>query len=130
MRSLKESVLRTTKVGKYDEWNMLKKEHAHPTNKNELKGIIDKAIMLKGPNIDLNWIDVSAIGNMESLFYRSKFNGDISRWDVSKVKNMQGMFYGSKFNGDISEWNVSNVKHWYYILTVSPLEKNPPKWYK
>ena len=40
------------------------------------------------------------------------------------------MFYNSEFNGDISNWNVSNVKHMYHIFDNSPLEKNPPKWYK
>ena len=43
---------------------------------------------------------------MGYMFYDSKFNGDISNWDVSNVKNMNNMFYGS------------------------PLENNPPKWYK
>ena len=40
------------------------------------------------------------------------------------------MFYGSMFNGDISNWNVSNVKYMKYMFGESPLEKNPPKWYK
>ena len=43
---------------------------------------------------------------MYCMFYKSKFNGDISNWDVSNVKNMNNMFY------------------------KSPLEKNQPKWYK
>ena len=43
---------------------------------------------------------------MSYLFNKSKFNGDISKWDVSKVINMNHMFY------------------------ESPLEINPPKWYK
>ena len=40
------------------------------------------------------------------------------------------MFANSKFNGDISKWNVSNVKNMNYMFYKSPLEKNPPKWYK
>ena len=40
------------------------------------------------------------------------------------------MFYISKFNGDISEWDVSNVKDMSFMFTNTPLEKNPPKWYK
>ena len=43
------------------------------------------------------------------------------------------MFYHSRFtgeNGDISKWNVSNVKVMNRIFDDSPLEKNPPKWYK
>ena len=40
------------------------------------------------------------------------------------------MFSNSKFNGDISNWNVNNVKYMHNIFKDSPLEKNPPKWYK
>ena len=41
------------------------------------------------------------------------------------------MFYGcKKFNSDLSKWDVSNVKHMHDIFNYSPLEKNPPKWYK
>ena len=43
------------------------------------------------------------------MFYRSKFNGDISGWNVSNVTDMSGMFYKSEFNGDISCWDVSSV---------------------
>ena len=42
---------------------------------------------------------------------------------------MNYMFYKSKFNGDISKWNTKNVKSMKYIFLESPLEKNPPKWY-
>jgi hypothetical protein len=79
MRSLKESILSTAKVGRFDEWHTFKREHAHPTNKYELRGIIDKAREIKGNNVDLNWIDVSGIKDMSDLFYRSAFNGDISK---------------------------------------------------
>ena len=70
------------------------------------------------------------------MFSTSKFtgeNGDISQWDVSNVKNMECMFYNSKFtgeNGDISNWDVSNVTNMHDMFKNSPLEKNPPKWYK
>ena len=40
------------------------------------------------------------------------------------------MFQYSKFNGDISKWDVSNVKDMGEMFNESPLEKNPPKWYK
>ena len=39
------------------------------------------------------------------------------------------MFYYSEFNGDISNWNVKKVKTMKDIFNLSPLEKNPPKWY-
>ena len=40
------------------------------------------------------------------MFQSSYFDKDISKWDISKVKIMDGMF------------------------SDSPLENNPPKWYK
>ena len=39
-------------------------------------------------------------------------------------------FFYSKFKGDISKWDVSNVKKKSSMFQDSPLEKNPPKWYK
>ena len=47
---------------------------------------------------------------MSHLFYRSKFNGDISQWDTSRVEDMKEMFMGSRFTGDISKWNTSKVE--------------------
>ena len=78
----------------------------HPTSKDELEKLIYKLIKERGDDADLNDIDTSKIIDMSYLFYEFEFNGDISNWDVSKVKNMRDMFYNS------------------------PLEKNPPKWYK
>ena len=43
---------------------------------------------------------------------------------------MQSMFYKSEFNGDISGWKVSNVTDMEGMFAGSPLESNPPKWYK
>ena len=49
---------------------------------------------------------------------------------VSNVKIMNCMFYKSKFDGDISQWNVSKVINMNHMFYESPLEINPPKWYK
>ena len=129
----------------------------HPKTKDELKKLVNNLIKERGNEADLNDIDTSEITDMSYMFTYSKFNGDISNWDVSNVKNMQEMFYNSKFsgkNGDISKWDVSNVKNMKYMFcysefnvdisnwdvsnvkdmsfmfTNTPLEKNPPKWYK
>ena len=77
---------------------------------NNIKAVLSTAIRILGNTANLNFIDVSHITNMECLFYKSDFNGDISKWDVSNVTNMNRMFYGSKFMGNISQWKVSKVK--------------------
>ena len=43
---------------------------------------------------------------------------------------MSELFYWSNFNGDISDWDVSNVTTMDNMFGVSPLQNNPPKWYK
>ena len=129
----------------------------HPKTRVELINIVDQLIKERGKDADLNDIDTSEITDMYQLFYDSKFNGDISGWnvsnvkdigrmfqyseftgengdisiwDVSNVKNMHCVFYGSKFNGDIFNWDVRNVEDMDEMFYNSPLEKNPPKWYK
>ena len=102
----------------------------HPTSKDELEKLLDQLIEKRGNNADLNDIDTSEITDMSYMFYESPFNGDISNWDVSNVEDMECMFYNTKFNGDISNWDVSNVKDMDDMFYDSPLQKNPPKWYK
>ena len=102
----------------------------HPKTYDELKELIKKLIKERGNKADLNDIDTSEITDMNYMFYTSKFNGDISNWDVSNVKDMSSMFAYSEFNGDISNWDVSNVKNMELMFNGTPIEKNPPKWYK
>ena len=111
----------------------IKSYNYHPKTKDELKKLVNNLIKERGNEADLNDIDTSEITDMSHMFTYSKFNGDISKWDVSNVKDMGYMFWDSSFtakNGDISNWDVSNVKNMRRMLTWSPLEKNPPKWYK
>ena len=130
----------------------------HPETKEELQSILKERLRLKKyKNADFNDIDVSKITDMSDLFRKlNPYNIDISNWDVSNVEDMHGMFYQChKFNCDLSKWNVSNVKdmRWMFyccdnfnsdlsnwdvnkfrnmedMFEYSPLEKNPPKWYK
>ena len=102
----------------------------HPKTKDELKELVNKLIYKRGNKANLNVIDTSEITDMTKLFHECKFNGDISEWDVSNVEDMSCMFFESKFTGDISNWNVSKVENMDRAFKYSPLEKNPPKWYK
>ena len=101
-----------------------------PQSEEELKSIIAERMEKHGSDCNLNDIDVSKVTDMDSLFYLSPFNGDISKWDVSKVTDMEHMFSHSQFNGDISQWNVSNVTEMGGMFEDSPLEGREPSWYR
>lgn len=101
--------------------------------------------------------DTSNVTNMACMFYKAKhFNENINAWNVSKVKDMSCMFAdATHFNQNISSWNVSKVENMSYMFSYaenfnqpldkwdtssvelmrgmfggSPLQNNPPKWYK
>lgn len=75
-----------------------------------------------------NW-DVSNVINMSSMFYKSKFNGDLSNWDVSKVVDMAMMFSYSEFNNNsISHWDVSNVENMFLMFDESKFNGNISNW--
>ena len=79
-------------------------------NRCHLETLMRDAIKDFGHKCNLNFIDVSNITDMSSLFTKFyEFDGDISKWDVSNVTNMSGMFERTMFNGNISAWDVSNV---------------------
>ena len=89
-----------------------------PATKADLVAEITRAMNEHGNEVDLNYIDTSAITNMRWLFGSygksgyglNKFDGDISKWDVSNVTDTSRMFVSAaSFNGDISEWDVSQV---------------------
>ena len=48
-------------------------------SKEELKELINKRIEEQGPNCNLNDIDVSKVADLSGLFYKSEFNGDLSK---------------------------------------------------
>ena len=118
MKKLKEYIT-VEESGRYD---------LRPANKRELKELIDRLIEERGPNCDLNDIDVSRVTDMSELFRESNFRGDISKWDVSNVKDMSKMFLASYFNGDISGWNVRNVKYMSEMFRLSSFNGDISKW--
>ena len=151
MKQINKYILERLHINKGIESNYY---NYHPKTRDELQELVNKLIKERGDDADLNDIDTSGITDMSFIFYKSEFNGDISNWDVSNVESMYRMFFKSKFNGDISNWDVSNVENMYYMfywskfngdisnwdvsnvknmelmLNGTPLEKNPPKWYK
>ena len=96
-----------------------------PKNLEELKEIIRNTIKEKGPNCDLNFIDVSRIKDMSFMFYKSKFNGDISKWNVSNVKWMDNMFEVSNFSKDISKWKTNSIEVYTRMFYNCPLDNKP-----
>ena len=72
------------------------------------------------PEDSMNWLNVSAVTDMDEMFRQTAYNGDISQWDVSNVTTMSGMFMSSSFNGDIGNWDVSNVTDMLCMFNCSP----------
>lgn len=84
---------------------------------------------------DLSKWDVSKVENMYCMFeqcYSTLKTCKIENWDVSNVKNMGRMFSHSDVNVDLSKWNPKNVDPTTIIKMFenSPMEKNPPQWWK
>ena len=83
----------------------------HVKNDNELYVLLDDLLKERGPDADLNDIDVSNIETFDDMFVGlDPRNIDISQWDMSNAKSCYRMFYKCKrFNCDLSEWDVRNV---------------------
>ena len=97
-------------------------------NNENVYNIVRDEIKRLGNEADLNHIDVSGVTNMEGLFRKSKFNGDISKWDVGNVRGMMDMFCDSPFNGDISKWDVGNVWNMYGMFSNSKFNQDISNW--
>lgn len=69
---------------------------------------------------------------MNRMFLKAEnFNQNISRWNVSNVEDMSYMFCDSEcFNQNLDNWNTFKVKDIENMFIKTPLEKNPPAWYK
>jgi surface protein len=79
-------------------------------DKAHLQSVIEEAIRMHGPTVNLNHLDVSSVTDMSLLFFDSPFNGSIDQWDVSNVTDMGYMFHNATaFNQPIGSWDVSKV---------------------
>jgi surface protein len=77
---------------------------------------------------DMKTVCTSHVTDMEGMFHKSQFNGDISNWDVSNVTKMTRMFAVTPFNGDISKWDVSNVTDMEGMFAHSPFNGDISNW--
>jgi len=79
-------------------------------SKEDLHEIVKACINDIRSDMNLNWIDVSEIDDMDHMFFNLGFDGDVSLWDVSNVTTMRAMFFANPdFDCDLSEWDFSNV---------------------
>ena len=101
----------------------------YPVNNRQLtRALIYNITATLGNDCNLNWLYVSEVTSMRSLFAHMSFNGDISRWDVSNVEDMTSMFEHSKFNGNISGWDVSSVRYMSNIFDWCPFCQDISSW--
>ena len=84
---------------------------------------IDNLFFLKTFNEDVSGWDVSNVTSMRNTFRLGPFNQDISGWDVSKVTTFNSMFdSATSFDQDLSSWDIaSNVNNLGDIFTNSGL---------
>jgi len=118
----------------------------HPETKEELFELLKKLLKERGPNANLNDIDVSNIDDMSCLFSSIEMNSS----DMLKVfSNYSSNIlpvgnYSNQFNGnflktkddylihniDISKWDVSNVKNMYGMFaTCRYFNSDLSKWH-
>lgn len=95
---------------------------------NDLRFLISDEMKQRGPNCDLNHIDVSEVTDFSYVFENSKFNGDISKWNMRRAQNLNYMFSNSEFNGDISQWDVSNVLTMQSAFSHSAFQGDISRW--
>lgn len=101
----------------------------YPVDSRELRTVIRTLRKLYGfeEHMNLNWLDVSQVTYMNTLFYqeflpgntKAHCNVDVSRWDVSNVISTSYMFSYSDFNGNVSKWNLKSLEDCSYMFAYS-----------
>lgn len=84
-------------------------------------------------NQPLNLWNVAGVRDMRGMFcYAIAFNQPLDKWNVRYVVQMGTMFEGAKsFNQPLDKWQVPSARDIDRDMFVaSPLEFNPPQWYK
>ena len=97
-------------------------------SRDHLAEVVEQHLQMYGPACDLNHLDISRVTSLDGIFYKSEFNGDVSRWDTSNVCSLKNTFERSKFNGDISKWNTSNVQSMDTCFSQSAFNGDISRW--
>ncbi|CUU39219.1 BspA family leucine-rich repeat surface protein [Helicobacter typhlonius] len=117
------------------------KSFNQPLDKWDTSSVKDMSSMFSGAesfNQPLNTWQVGNVYDMRSMFERAtKFNQPLVKWNVSNVYKINYMFVeASHFKQDLNMWNINiwNILELEgipsYVFEGSPLQSNPPKWYK
>ena len=112
------------------------KNFNQPLDKWDTSSVKDMSSMFSGAesfNQHLNTWQVGNVYDMRSMFERAtKFNQPLDKWNVSNVYKINYMFVeASSFKKDLNMWNILELEGIpSYVFEGSPLQSNPPKWYK
>ena len=90
MKTLATHINEALKIGK--DISSFSTYSYQPKTREELKEIIANKIANEGTRCNLNDIDVSQVESMGYLFYKSKFNRDISKWNIRQDCSTDFMF--------------------------------------
>lgn len=81
-----------------------------PSNKLQLRALIQHAIERDGPGCDLSGIDVSRITDFSYTFMNLSFFGNVSTWRMTQAQTVRNMFEKAILSTDLSAWDTSNVE--------------------
>ena len=100
------------------------------SSREQLIDIIQERINKYGNNCDLNDLDISLVTHLNYLFYLfPEFNGNISNWNTSNIIDFSFMFYKCKFNQDISNWKFSKkLATTYEMFLNSEFDQDISNW--